>query len=322
MGVHRSTYINMDEANSELGVVTVDGKKLDSDSSGQDIVTVTDRSGHTLKFQLFQGVHYIPLFKVAILQQIKGLKMRPDDIYFSGYPRTGTNWTFEMTSMLLNGKAETIQRAKDLMELSQPDKLAQLPSPRIVNSHMKLCDSPDDVAALKCKVIYTLRDPKDVIVSLYNLLYDRPWSYGRYQGSLEDYLHLFLDGTVEVNGIFEHWRDAEKYFSQHPEIPVHLQSYEDAIKDPVRAVQTLSDFLGLPRDDDLCRAIAEKCNFSGMKIDKEPFTVKIDGESCLYRKGIVGDWKNWFNDQMLEDYYRVYEEKMAGSRFYETYARS
>ncbi|XP_046551937.1 flavonol 3-sulfotransferase-like [Haliotis rubra] len=169
---------------------------------------------------------------------------------------------------------------------------------------MKLSDSPDDVTALKCKVIYTMRDPKDVAVSLYKLYYNRPFI------------------LVDCNGIFEHWRDAEKYFTHHPEIPVHFQNYEEAIKDPVCAVQALSDFLGLHRNDDLCRAIAEKCSFSRMKIDKEPFAIKLDGEHFLYRKGVVGDWKNWFNDQMLEDYYRVYEEKMAGSRFYDTYARS
>ncbi|XP_046378750.1 sulfotransferase 1B1-like [Haliotis rufescens] len=312
----------MDEANTQQGTFSVSGTTLDMDFRGQHTVTVTDRSGHSLNFQLFQGVHYTPMFKVDQLQQIRGFNMRLDDIYFSGYPRTGTNWTFEMTSMLLNGKAETIQRAKDLMELTPHDELAQLPSPRIVNSHMKLSDSPDDVAALKCKVIYTLRDPKDVAVSLYKLCFDRPLPCGRYMGSFEDYLYLFLDGTVDSNGIFEHLRDAEKYFSHHPEIPVHVQSYEEAIKDPVRAVQTLSDFLGLTRDDDLCRAIADKCNFSRMKIDKEAFAIKLDGENFLYRKGTVGDWKNWFNDQMLEDYYSVYDEKMAGSRFYDTYARS
>ncbi|XP_067684365.1 sulfotransferase 2A1-like [Haliotis asinina] len=311
----------MDEVKTEDGTFTVSGKKLQMDFSGQHMVKVTDRSGHTIHYQLFQGVHYTPMFKVEILQQIKGFNMREDDIYFSGYPRTGTNWTFEMASMLLNGRAETIQKAKDLMELTPHDELAQLPSPRIVNSHMKLSDSPDGVTALKCKVIYTMRDPKDVAVSLYKLYYNKPLSFGRYLGSFEDYLQLFLDGTVDSNGIFEHWRDAEKYFTDHPEIPVHFQNYEEAIKDPVRAVQALSDFLGLHRNDDLCRAIAEKCSFPRMKIDKEPYAIQLDGEHFLYRKGVVGDWKNWFNDQMLEDYYRVYEEKMAGSRFYATYAR-
>ncbi|XP_048249007.1 amine sulfotransferase-like [Haliotis rufescens] len=220
----------MHEANTQQGTFSVDGKKLDSDFRGQHTTTVTDRSGHSIKYQLFQGVHYTLLFKVDILQQIRGFNMRLDDIYFAGYPRTGTNWTFEMASMLLNGKAETIQRAKDLMELTPHDELAHLPTPRIVNSHMKLSNSPDDVAALKCKVIYTLRDPKDVAVSLYKLYFDRPLPFGRYMGSFEDYLNLFLDGTVDNNGIFEHLRDAEKYFSHHPEIPVHVQSYEEAIK--------------------------------------------------------------------------------------------
>ncbi|XP_046581124.1 sulfotransferase 1B1-like isoform X3 [Haliotis rubra] len=312
----------MEEAKNEEGIITIDEQKFDMDFSGQHTVTVTDRSGHSMKYQLFRGVHLTPMYKIEILQQIQGFRMRPDDIYFTGFPRTGTNWTFEMTSMLLNGKAETIQRAKDLIELTPPEELVQRPSPRVINAHMKMSHSPDDVAALKCKVIFTLRDPKDAALSLYKLIHDRPSPYGRYQGSFEDYLHLYLDEKVDYNGIFEHLKDAEEYFSHHPDIPVHFQCYEDAIKDPVSAVHALSDFLGLQRDDNLCRAIVEKCTFSRMKIDKVPFAIKMDGENVLYRKGIVGDWKNYYNEQMLHDYYRVYEEKLAGTRFYDLYARS
>ncbi|XP_046581125.1 sulfotransferase 1B1-like isoform X4 [Haliotis rubra] len=307
----------MEEAKNEEGIITIDEQKFDMDFSGQHTVTVTDRSGHSMKYQLFRGVHLTPMYKIEILQQIQGFRMRPDDIYFTGFPRTGTNWTFEMTSMLLNGKAETIQRAKDLIELTPPEELVQRPSPRVINAHMKMSHSPDDVAALKCKVIFTLRDPKDAALSLYKLIHDRPSPYGRYQGSFEDYLHLYLDEKVDYNGIFEHLKDAEEYFSHHPDIPVHFQCYEDAIKDPVSAVHALSDFLGLQRDDNLCRAIVEKCTFSRMKIDKVPFAIKMDGENVLYRKGIVGDWKNYYNEQMLHDYYRVYEEKLAGTRFYD-----
>ncbi|XP_067654357.1 sulfotransferase 1B1-like [Haliotis asinina] len=311
----------MEEMKGEEVEYSVSGQTLSLDLSGQHLVEVRDRGGQTLTYQLFQGVHCAPLYNVEILKRIKGFNMRPDDIYFTGYPRTGTNWTFEMTRMLLNDKAETIPKAKDLIELTPHDELAQLPSPRIVNAHMKLSESPTDVTDLKCKVIYTLRDPKDVAVSLHKIYYDRPSPFKRYMGLFEDYLQLFLDGTVDYNCILDHWRDAEKYFTDHPEIPVHFQRYEETIKDPVRAVQALSYFIGLKRNDDLCQAIAERCSFSRMKIDKEPFGINIDGTNILYRKGIVGDWKNWFNDQMLEDYYKVYEEKMAGSRFYATYAR-
>ncbi|XP_067656070.1 sulfotransferase 1A1-like isoform X3 [Haliotis asinina] len=220
----------MAEAKREEGMYTIDEQKFDMDFTGQHIVTVTDRSGHSMKYQLFRGVHLIPMYKVEILQQIQGFCMRSDDIYITGFPRTGTNWTFEMTSMLLNGKAETIQRAKDLMELTPPVELAQRPSPRVINAHTKMSHSPDDVATLKCKVIFTLRDPKDAALSLYKLIHDRPMPYGRYQGSFGDYLHLYLDGKVENNGIFEHWRDAEDFFSNHPDIPVHFQCYEDAMK--------------------------------------------------------------------------------------------
>ncbi|XP_046581181.1 flavonol sulfotransferase-like [Haliotis rubra] len=121
--------------------------------------------------------------------------------------------------------------------------------------------------------------------------------------------------------MFENLRDAEKFFGENPDIPVHFQIYEETMKDPVAAVKALSDFVGLPRNDDLCHAIAEKCTFVRMKTDKDQYAMKSNGKSYLFRKGTVGDWRNWFTEEMLEEYYRVYDEKMAGSRFYDRYAK-
>ncbi len=53
----------------------------------------------------------------------------------------------------------------------------------------------DAVTALNCKVIYTMRDPKDVSVSLYKLYYNRTFPFGTYNGHFEDFLHLFIDRT-------------------------------------------------------------------------------------------------------------------------------
>ncbi|XP_046581179.1 flavonol 3-sulfotransferase-like isoform X2 [Haliotis rubra] len=122
--------------------------------------------------------------------------------------------------------------------------------------------------------------------------------------------------------MFEHLRDAEKFFEENPDIEVHFQVYDETLKDPVAEVRALSDFIGLERDDELCRAIAEKCTFARLKADKDKYCMKVDGKNFLYRKGVVGDWRNRFTDEMLEEYYSVYEEKMAGSKFYERYART
>ncbi|XP_052825834.1 sulfotransferase 1B1-like [Octopus bimaculoides] len=63
--------------------------------------------------------------------------------------------------------------------------------------------------------------------------------------------------------------------------------------DPVGSVAKLAEFLGLPRNDQLFEAIADQCSFDKMKEAKPGPKLKSPNES-IYRKGIVGDWKNWF----------------------------
>ncbi|XP_067671892.1 sulfotransferase 1B1-like [Haliotis asinina] len=302
--------------------ITCDGEDLVIDKTGQDTVFVKDKRGNTMQLQMLEGVLYGTVYKREVLQQIKYVQLREDDIYLSAYLRTGTHWTFEMVGMLLNGTAETIPKfkGKNQLEFMTSDELSRLPSPRIINTHFKLSRAPTQLREKKCKIIYNLRDPKDVAVSLY-------WAYmdggvSGYQGTFQDFLELYYKGTVDSNGMFENLRDAETFFEENPDIPVHFQVYEETMKDPVAQVRALSDFIGLERNDDLCRAIAEKCTFARMKADKDKYSLKVNGKNFFYRKGIVGDWRNWFTEEMLDEYYCVYDEKMAGSRFYERYART
>ncbi|XP_046581126.1 sulfotransferase 1B1-like [Haliotis rubra] len=307
---------------SSKRILSIDGVVHTVDHTKMNIKVETDKFGKTIKYMMFNGRHHLPAYPPSVLDQIKSVSMRPDDVFCPAFPRTGTHWLYEMVSMLLSGKAETIQESKikHQLEFTPNEELIKLPSPRAINTHFRLSDAPEDLKEKKCKLIYNLRDPRDVAVSLYHCYIDLV--YSECECSFEGFLYLFLEGKAEAGGLFHHCRDAEEYFKENPDIPVYFNIYEETLKDPVLAVQRLSDFLGLPRNDELCQAIADKCHFSNMKIDKDKFALKTDGENLLYRKGKVGDWKNYFTDQMLEDYYRVYEEKMAGSRFYKLYARN
>ncbi|XP_067654677.1 sulfotransferase 1B1-like isoform X1 [Haliotis asinina] len=303
------------------GLYTMEGKVLLADLTGQTVVHEKDRQGQSVMYQMFEGLRTSNYFPVSCLKGIRTLELRRDDIYLPGYLRTGNHWTWEMTNMLLQGKAETIPRFKDHLELIPTEELNKMPPPRVLTCHFFMSQAPLDLKEKKCRVVFTVRDPKDVAVSLYKIHYNRHHLNTVYLGTFEDFLQLFLEQRVINNGMFDHLRDAEAYFSENPDVPVHFQVYEDTIKDPVAAVQKLSDFLGLPRNDDLCRSIAEKCHMSKMRVDKDAYAVKVDGDSLFFWKGVSGEWRNWFTKDMLDDYYRVYEEKMAGSRFYERYSR-
>ncbi|XP_052790238.1 sulfotransferase 1B1-like [Mya arenaria] len=64
-------------------------------------------------------------------------------------------------------------------------------------------------------------------------------------------------------------------------------------------LRRLSDFLSVHNTDERLRQILDRCSFDRLKKDTESGKVVTklvdkEGRPFLYRKGIVGDWKNYF----------------------------
>ncbi|XP_046581133.1 sulfotransferase 1 family member D1-like [Haliotis rubra] len=295
--------------------ITICGHEIELPKSGQDLVIVKDRGGKAYTLQRYDGVYYNIFYSVAHLKQIKGFKLRSDDVYFAGYLRTGTHWTYEIMSMLLRGKSETaaLWKGMNQLEIVEAAALDALPSPRILNTHFNLLHAPDDLKEKKCKIVYTLRDTRDVAVSSYNL--SRSGSVvTNYTGDFKDYLYPFLEGKVDVNGYFDHMKSAEKYLQQHPDIPVLTVVYEEMLKSK-RVYQLSIVCKRMVRSVILVGYVGQGCHVK--EEEDGPQNRSLRNSTC-----VSGDWKNWFTDELLEDYFRVYEEQMANSRFYrEEYGR-
>ena len=76
----------------------------------------------------------------------------------------------------------------------------------------------------------------------------------------------------------------------------------------------IANFLDKPLSDDLTSRIAEQCTFSGMKKNKASYSLPAkDGESSLLRKGVVGDWKNYFTPELNERFENEVLAKLKGS---------
>ena len=77
----------------------------------------------------------------------------------------------------------------------------------------------------------------------------------------------------------------------------------------------IANFLDKPLSDDLTSRIAEQCTFSGMKKNKASYSLPAkDGESSLLRKGVVGDWKNYFTPELNERFENEVLAQLKGTR--------
>ena len=78
----------------------------------------------------------------------------------------------------------------------------------------------------------------------------------------------------------------------------------------------ISNFLNKSLSDDFIARIAEQCTFSEMKKNASSFSVPLptkDGGSFLLRKGVVGDWKNYFTSELSEKFEKEVLAKLKGS---------
>nr|KAG5687669.1 hypothetical protein BaRGS_027561 [Batillaria attramentaria] len=203
-----------------------------------------------------------------------------------------------------------------------PKRLPPADKPRVLWSHAPFRFLPLDLTAKKVKLVYITRNPKDVFVSMYCFLhkFDPPLGY---RGTWEQFFPFMLKEGWWYGNMFDYLLDWDQEIENHPDIPVYRISYEDTLRDTVGQVEKLNEFLGTNRDTEFCREVADACSFSKIPQIRQ-LSASVLRDNCnwkegvpftdLYRKGVVGDWKNWFTVAQNEEFDRVYREKMADSK--------
>ena len=96
--------------------------------------------------------------------------------------------------MLNQNNAERVDAIKEwnMIEGMKQSLFDGLASPRILNTHIYFRHLPRDFKNRKCKILYMIRNPKDIAVSFYNHHY-KILEY-EYSGTWEHYLPRFLKG--------------------------------------------------------------------------------------------------------------------------------
>ncbi|WAR14893.1 ST1A2-like protein [Mya arenaria] len=191
-----------------------------------------------------------------------------------------THWVWEIASMLLQGKAETIpkRKSKNMLENVPQNELNDIPSPRILNSHLDFKFLPEQLFEKKCKIIHILRNPKDMAVSFYNHV--KGITCYAYDGEWQHYLKLFLEEKLEYGSWFGNVLSWETFVKANPSYPVHVIYYEELQKNNVSEIERLAKFLGVDFNDQLVNMVSEKCQFSNMSKDK---LVSDDLRKLLYK---------------------------------------
>nr|KAG5694304.1 hypothetical protein BaRGS_032022 [Batillaria attramentaria] len=269
------------------------------------------------------------------VQDLRHMDVRDDDVFLCAFPKAGTHWVWEVMSMLKAGKAEheTRNKLQLMMEWVDVDKLDEMPSPRIFNTHLPFSMLP--VRAMKekkAKIVHVYRNPKDSVVSFFHMV-----RTGHFDMPVHDFTAFFdtyFSGEGPFGCYFQHLRQVHEFTQANPELPVISLAYEEMKRNPVTTIKSLAQFVEVSCSDVLCQQIQSACTLHRMKINerekretqfakhvgkerKEGLSSAGDTKKkvLIFRKGEVGDWKNHLTVAMSNIVDAKAEEKMKGLPF-------
>ncbi|OWF36359.1 estrogen sulfotransferase-like [Mizuhopecten yessoensis] len=287
-----------------------------------EILEIRDKSGNTMSVFKY-GEDVIPLNKGLLdfvlpqehMLRLGDMEARDDDIMICAHTKAGTHWIWEIIMMLTRGSTVYAAGPKEhaMLEFRSAEKLDALDSPRIFNTHLRLSNLPKKLVERKCKIVFLVRNPKDTAVSLYNHMSAKGSAFA-YKGSFDDFLSLFMSDIFPHNAWPGYMTGWETDFALNPDVPRHIIYYEDLKQNPVHEVRMLASYLNVTCTDSFIGEIVDKCSFDNLKNGKtdSPDTTKW---KFMYRKGEVGDWKNWFTVAQNEAFDKYITKETEKSNF-------
>jgi hypothetical protein len=224
----------------------------------------------------------------------------PDDIFLTSYPRSGNTWTrFLVGNLVHTEEAVTFLNVERLV----PDMykhgdyyMRHLPRPRILKSH-EVFDPRYQ------KIIYIVRDPRDVAISNYH--WEMKQRAVKDGVPIEQFLPDWIDGKVWDR--LGNWGDhVTSWLSTRGDRPGFVMlRYEDLIADPARELVKVANLLGIePSPDRLARAadlssadrMRQLEQTQGKKWVQTRYTRQ---DKPFVRKAASGGWKSVLSSQSV-----------------------
>lgn len=218
--------------------------------------------------------------------------IHPDDVFLVSYPRSGNTWLRYIMTNLRFPDAEwsLLSVGSAFPEIRGIVHPSFAPSPRWIKSHEPYTNKYP-------KVIYIVRDGRDVAVSFYH------WSGYYRSDSFENYVKHHI---LARDGWHNHVKSWLENQSNSDILVVH---YENLVHSPITELQSICKFVGLNRSSQEIEIAINRSSFERQQSDFrkfKPFEYKKVGV-----KGGPGKWKEYFNDQLLEEFFKVAGEAMT-----------
>ncbi|XP_054825786.1 cytosolic sulfotransferase 5-like [Prosopis cineraria] len=200
---------------------------------------------------------------------------------------------------------------------TNPD-LSSFQSPRLLSSHLPYVSLPESVKQSRCKIVYLCRNPKDVFVSLWHFM-NRLRPEVEELNTMEYLFEKFCRGVTFFGPFWDHVLGYYKESLERPERIMFLK-YKELKSEPVRVLKDLGKFIGYTfsekeeNNGDVVGDILRLCSFESLRNLEVNKSGKLDSgveNKAYFRRGEVGDWKNFFTIDMIKQIEAITEDKFG-----------
>ncbi|KAG8383006.1 hypothetical protein BUALT_Bualt05G0139000 [Buddleja alternifolia] len=284
----------------------------------------------------YQGFWYPVRHLQGVISCQKHFQSQNSDILLVTTPKSGTTWLKAIIFALVNRKRHPIAKNHPLITNNPHDLVPfleinlyvdnQIPdiesfqSPRIFSTHLPHISLPESIKNNSpSKIVYLCRNPKDTFVSLWHFSNKlRPKEMGT--NSINEVFDKYCKGISIFGPFWDHVLDYWKQSKENSDKVIFLK-FEEIKEQPGIHLRRLAGFLGCPFSEDeenegLVEEILKMCSFdnlSSLEVNMNGKLSSGEENKAFFRRGEIGDWKNYLDDEMVEKFDQISEEKFTGS---------
>lgn len=234
-------------------------------------------------------------------------EIREDDVFLVSYPKSGNTWVrFLIANYLTNDEVIDFKNLSDFCpEYETEDfvKIRNKNEPMIFKSHSAFNSKFK-------KVIYIVRDGRDVAVSYY--FYYLKFIYKNKKTSFGEFFKKFNNGNVDYGLWSSH---INEWISNKPS-QFLLIKYEDIFAKPEREIIKILNFINIKINKEKVASAINASKFEEMariekkQIDQISKLADSDTGISFMRKGKIGDYINYFDHEMEKKFWSAQGKSM------------
>lgn len=207
------------------------------------------------------GIKTVALYLLGRDIADRNVAVYPDDTFVVSYPRSGNTWTRFLIANLLHpetavGFANIESLVPDTAALSSRT-LKRIPRPRVLKSHQYFDHRYP-------KVLYVVRDPRDVASSYYQ--FHRKYGFVPDDQPIEQFVSDFVGGRL-ISADWGTWAEnvASWVYTRGQNENFMLVRYEDLKRDTEKELGRIAHFLGAAADSMLLARAIEQSSADRMR---------------------------------------------------------